>query len=198
MFLEVRLKRSEGNDPYGKPLHPPQTGRNPGRDFTARQHACFIARSRHRSIGSFSTNEAGIGGPSLVTGNAFLLLVFISNRTIVRKYIGYKEFSAWTASDSDFFSVRRFDRLHTRAILTLQAQLVDIEERIDTLDKHYSSRNVKLSNAKPPSIVTVSEPLDDFEKLEFRDINNGTVNDDLPERAKLVAEMTSKLVEYGA
>jgi hypothetical protein len=109
------------------------------------------------------------------------------------------------ASDSDFFAVRRFDRLHTRAILTLQAQLVDIEERLDKMDEKFSLRHVMLVGARPPRIVDTS--LEECKSPDIEDdlggknlprhINNGTVKDDLEERARLVAEMTAKLGEYG-
>ncbi|KAI0134587.1 hypothetical protein BJ170DRAFT_679473 [Xylariales sp. AK1849] len=116
------------------------------------------------------------------------------------KYIGYKDFTSYVASDPDFFAVRRFDRLHTRAILTLQAQLVEIEEKLDSLDKRYSSRNVKLLGIKSPQVIdrssTETLPNDEDEKPQLRDINNSSVRDDLPERARLVAEMTLKLAEY--
>lgn len=76
------------------------------------------------------------------------------------------------ALDSDFFAARRFNRLHTRLILTLQDQLVELESRLDEVDKNYSS-------------------------MEHRDINNGTIRDDTPQRASIVTQISLKLAEYG-
>ncbi|KAF3018198.1 hypothetical protein E8E14_012038 [Neopestalotiopsis sp. 37M] len=114
------------------------------------------------------------------------------------KYIGYKDFSAWTASDPDFLAVRRFDRLHTRAILTLQAQLTENEEKLDQMDQRFSSKNVGLSATQGLSVVElpVIDPQNEDKTLPFRHINNGTVRDDLPERQQLVSEIIGRLDQY--
>ena len=56
------------------------------------------------------------------------------------KYIGYKVFSRWVASDPSFFVIRRFGTLNARVALSLQNEIVQLEERLDHLDKFYSDR----------------------------------------------------------
>ena len=103
--------------------------------------------------------------------------------------------------------VRRFDRLHTRAILTLQDLLANEEEQLDALDLEYSLRDTK-AVGRPPQVIKI--PADGLgsdataallaqhgEYGEPRDINNGTIRDDMPQRASLVANITQKLETYG-
>ncbi|KAF9891652.1 hypothetical protein FE257_003664 [Aspergillus nanangensis] len=44
------------------------------------------------------------------------------------KYLGYKAFSEWSASDNDFFVLRRFSTLNTRVMLKMQDEIVRLEE----------------------------------------------------------------------
>jgi len=112
------------------------------------------------------------------------------------------------ASDQDFFAVRRFDRLHTRAILTLQARLESCEERLDRLDQIYASPQFRAVGRNPPEVIEVpscgispeEQVVLDEKHGRFsspRDINNGTVRDDMPERAALIEEYTLLLDRYG-
>lgn len=112
------------------------------------------------------------------------------------------------ACDPDFFALRRFDRLHTRSLLALQDRLSALEEKLDTLDRRYSSKSVKIVGANPPEVVDLRGDLpphlvanrnrDDIYRNEgLRDINNGTVRDDVEERASLVTEITATLREFG-
>ncbi|OTA63160.1 hypothetical protein K449DRAFT_37642 [Hypoxylon sp. EC38] len=123
------------------------------------------------------------------------------------KYIGYKDFTSYVAADPDFFAVRRFGRLHTRAILTLQGHLTQLEERLDEMDKRFSLKTTKIIGSSPPVIIEAtttdkSSPNRDAyvsadnEPSGARDINNGTIRDDIPERAELISKITAKLVEY--
>ncbi|KAI1452546.1 hypothetical protein F4805DRAFT_447137 [Annulohypoxylon moriforme] len=124
------------------------------------------------------------------------------------KYIGYKDFTAYVATDRDFFAVRRFGRLHTRALLTLQDQTVELEERLDEMDERLSLKTTKLVGSNPPIIVDATLPEKypdqsvrvgtegDSLPLEARDINNGTIRDDVLERAKIVSQIIAKLKEY--
>ncbi|KAK8131107.1 hypothetical protein PG984_007545 [Apiospora sp. TS-2023a] len=115
------------------------------------------------------------------------------------KYTGYKDLASYMASDQDFFAVRRFDRLHTRAILTLQARLEEFEEKLDGMDHEYASPQVMAVGKEPPEIIKVppggvsqeeQTRLDEKhgEWSSPRDINNGTVRDDMPERVALIDE----------
>ncbi|KAF8854272.1 hypothetical protein BDZ45DRAFT_656876 [Acephala macrosclerotiorum] len=62
------------------------------------------------------------------------------------KYIGYRVFSKWIASDQSFFIVRRFGALQARVVLSLQDEIVRMEEELDSMDKAYSRKAV-------PSVV---------------------------------------------
>jgi len=58
------------------------------------------------------------------------------------KYVGYKVFSRWMASDQTFFIMRRFGALNARVALSLQDEIVELEEQLDFMDKEYSSPDV--------------------------------------------------------
>ncbi|KAF1917476.1 hypothetical protein BDU57DRAFT_513759 [Ampelomyces quisqualis] len=57
------------------------------------------------------------------------------------KYVGYKVFSRWVASDPSFFVLRRFGTLNARVALSLQDEIVQLEEELDYMDKTYSHRD---------------------------------------------------------
>lgn len=101
------------------------------------------------------------------------LTVFDSRSILItdRKYLGYRAFSTYMASDTDYFAIRRFDNLFTRTILSRQDNLSHLEEKLEELDNKY----------------TYSEE---------RDYHNGTIRDDLPERKELVKEISQILPEY--
>lgn len=120
--------------------------------------------------------------------------------TPARKYIGYKDFASQVAADPDFFVARRFDRLHVRVILTLQAQIVELEEKLDALDNITSATSTKLRTVgvEVPEIVDLrsQENLPDLESQDLEDINNGSVRCDLIERAGLINTIAGRLAEY--
>ncbi|KAK2764274.1 hypothetical protein FQN54_008966 [Arachnomyces sp. PD_36] len=87
------------------------------------------------------------------------------------KYIGYRGFSTFLASDSDFCHFRHFETLNTRVILALQDQLAELEETLDEMDNSYSRR-------------------------EAPDVNNGSFrNDTQQDRVALIWEIREKLEE---
>ena len=51
------------------------------------------------------------------------------------KYTGYQSFSAFVASDNDFFILRRFGALSARVLLALQDQLSRLEEDLEALER---------------------------------------------------------------
>ncbi|KAF2635322.1 hypothetical protein P280DRAFT_411735 [Massarina eburnea CBS 473.64] len=51
-----------------------------------------------------------------------------SRFTMPWKYDGYQSFTAWMASEDDFFLFRRFDTLNARTILWMQDRIIQIEE----------------------------------------------------------------------
>lgn len=57
------------------------------------------------------------------------------------KYVGYKVFSRWVASDPSFFVLRRFGTLNVRVALSLQDEIAQLEEKLDYMDKKYSERD---------------------------------------------------------
>jgi hypothetical protein len=59
------------------------------------------------------------------------------------KYIGYKVFSRWVASDPSFFVLRKFGTLNARVALSLQDEIAQLEEELDSMDKTYSHRDTK-------------------------------------------------------
>jgi hypothetical protein len=87
------------------------------------------------------------------------------------KFTGYRRFSQFLASDTDFLIIRRFDILNARVLLWLQDQLSVLETELETLDKQYSRR-------------------------EAEDVNNGTMRDEKHDRAELIEKIYEKLKEY--
>ncbi|KAF6217660.1 hypothetical protein HO133_006762 [Letharia lupina] len=51
------------------------------------------------------------------------------------KYTGYQSFSAFVASDNDFFVLRKFGALSARVLLGLQDQLSRLEQDLEALEK---------------------------------------------------------------
>jgi len=87
------------------------------------------------------------------------------------KYIGYKGYAEFIASDNDFYIMRRFRALNARVALALQDELAILEEKLDKLDKHYSKR-------------------------EAEDLHNGSFRDDREDRTELVSTIREKLIQY--
>jgi hypothetical protein len=87
------------------------------------------------------------------------------------KYIGYKGYSDFIASENDFYILRRFASLNARVALSLQDQISVLEERLDDLDKHCSRRDAE-------------------------DLHNGSFRDDREERTALVEVIYEKLTKY--
>jgi hypothetical protein len=50
------------------------------------------------------------------------------------KYIGYRGFCDFIASDNDFFVLRRFSALSARVLLALQDELVELETQLSLLE----------------------------------------------------------------
>ena len=51
------------------------------------------------------------------------------------KYIGYRYFASFVASDNDFFVLRRFSALSARVLLGLQDQLSRLEDNLEVLEE---------------------------------------------------------------
>ena len=50
------------------------------------------------------------------------------------KYLGYRAFCEWSASDNELFVLRRFTALNTRVILKMQDEIVQLEEELAEID----------------------------------------------------------------
>ena len=57
------------------------------------------------------------------------------------KYSGYQSFSAFVASNNDFFVLRRFGDLSARVLLGLQDQLSCLEEGLGVLEKRVREKD---------------------------------------------------------
>lgn len=76
------------------------------------------------------------------------------------------------SSDDDFLALRRFDRTHCRLLLMLQDQVAELEGELDLTDARLSQRDAK-------------------------DVDNGSVRKDVPERKDLLERLHRKIGEYG-
>lgn len=87
------------------------------------------------------------------------------------KYIGYPGYCSFIASENDFFMLRRFSSISVRIALSLQDQVVMLEEKLNKLDWKYSRR-------------------------EEEDINNGSFRDDDDGRNALLEELRRAILKY--
>lgn len=87
--------------------------------------------------------------------------------------------------------------MHTRALLVLQDQLTELEERLDLIDGYLSKKNIKLVGVDQPKIINILENREGSGEGVPRDINNGTIRDDVGERAIILSQIIAKLQEYG-
>jgi hypothetical protein len=55
---------------------------------------------------------------------------------------GYPEFTSFVASDQAFFILRRFSRLSARVLLALQDEIVQLETRLDEIEKCLAHPNL--------------------------------------------------------
>ena len=87
------------------------------------------------------------------------------------KYVGYRRYTEFLASDNDFLVFRRFNTVSTRVSLMLQHQVSILEAKLDLLDTQYSKRDAV-------------------------DVNNGSFRDDEEDRLQVLEELRVKLLEY--
>ncbi|KAK8103547.1 uncharacterized protein PG998_010580 [Apiospora kogelbergensis] len=87
------------------------------------------------------------------------------------KYVGYRRYSEFLASDDDLLIFRRFSVLNTRTLLLLQDKVCELEEELLKSDQRYGSK-------------------------DSEDLNNGTFREDLPDRAELLGKLASALSQY--
>ncbi|KAM7207185.1 hypothetical protein V8F20_002451 [Naviculisporaceae sp. PSN 640] len=87
------------------------------------------------------------------------------------KYIGYKEFARYISSGDDFLALRRFDRVHSRLLLMLQDQVVELESELDAIDARLSKRTAP-------------------------DLDNGSIRNDVQERREVLEKLHRRVREY--
>lgn len=87
------------------------------------------------------------------------------------KYIGYPGYSEFLASDDDLLFFRRFGVLNARVALGMQDEIAHLEAQLRAVDK-------------------------DFSSVYGMDINNGSLRDEMPGRAALLAAIAVKLPKY--
>jgi hypothetical protein len=87
------------------------------------------------------------------------------------RYLGYRGFSSFIASDDNFFILRRFGTLNARVFLALQDQLTVLESNLSAIDEDASR--------------------------DDNDYHNGTFREDrFQERVVIIAEIQKKLEQY--
>jgi len=87
------------------------------------------------------------------------------------KYIGYRGYSNFIASDCDFYVLQRFASLNTHVALALQDQVSILEAELDELDTAYSPRDAE-------------------------DLHNGSTRMDRADRIKLVNRIADNIMKY--
>lgn len=88
------------------------------------------------------------------------------------KFIGYRVFSRWLATNQSFLIVRKFSAANTRVILWLQDQVADLEEQLAEIDDYCARRGTG-----------------EFDNGTFR-------NDPRDDRRKVIEQLQVKLNEY--
>jgi hypothetical protein len=87
------------------------------------------------------------------------------------RYLGYRGFSTFVASDDDFFILRRFGTLHARVLLALQDRITVLESNLRAIDEDASRHD------------------DDY--------NNGTFREDrFQDRVLIIDEIQKQLGQY--
>ncbi|KAK1625616.1 hypothetical protein BDP81DRAFT_496119, partial [Colletotrichum phormii] len=87
------------------------------------------------------------------------------------RYIGYKGYTQFIASEDDFFLLRRFDVLNVRVGLALQDEISELEQDLEAMDGVLSGKDAE-------------------------DFNNGTLRQDVDERSELIKLIQKKLGKY--
>ena len=87
------------------------------------------------------------------------------------KYIGYKGYSEFLASESNFLVFKRFNTADTRIALVLQDRVSELTERLKEVDEKYSDKSAK-------------------------DVNSSSLRRDQPDRKLLLQELHEALVKY--
>jgi hypothetical protein len=87
------------------------------------------------------------------------------------KFEGYRVFSKWIASDESFFIVRHFGALNARVILSLQDEIVELEDRLRVMDEETSRK------AAPKTLHNGTFRLDGYQQR--KELLTGQITDKL-------------------
>lgn len=120
------------------------------------------------SILPFSKTESSFSSTSLPQSNPSTTDI----QAQPWKYLGYRAFCEWSASDNDLFVLRRFTALNTRVILKMQDEIAQLEEELTEIDDQNAQVHI------PP-------------------VNNGSFrNEVVRRREEIIEEARVKLREY--
>ncbi len=101
-------------------------------------------------------------------------------RTWAFKFKGYPALARWMGASEDFFLIRRFGDLNARILLAMQDDIMQLEERLQTIDKRYEDAFFDKATQKP---LTPSR--------------NDTLRcDPDPERRQILGKLRPMLKEY--
>lgn len=104
---------------------------------------------------------------------------------------GFPSLSALLSSDPDLQVYRRFNRLATRNLLYLQAEILDLEARL----KEFDAEDFEVANAEDDNSHWMEVKLNARCWEVFRDrATQG--NEKEEERMKLIREIRERLAEY--
>lgn len=87
------------------------------------------------------------------------------------KFVGYRGYTKFIATDDDFYMLRRFNTLNIRTSLAYQDRIAALEEQLTELDDEYSKRDAE-------------------------DVNNGTFRHDQEDRQDLLENIGEALYQY--
>jgi hypothetical protein len=97
------------------------------------------------------------------------------------RFEGYRVFTRWIASDQTYFLIRKFTSLNVRIILSLQDEIVELEQQLTELDEDWS---------RDPLPASVNYPIPNL-------IHNGTFRQDVATmRTQLLTSLTEKVFYY--
>ena len=87
------------------------------------------------------------------------------------KYIGYKGYSEFLGSESNFLVFKRFNTANARIALVLQDQVSELTERLKQVDEKYSDKGAK-------------------------DVDSSSLRHDQSDRKVLLQELHEALIKY--
>ncbi|KAJ9605874.1 hypothetical protein H2200_009723 [Cladophialophora chaetospira] len=115
------------------------------------------------------------------------------------KFHGYPAFARWMGTSEDFFLLRRFSDLNARVLLSMQDEIMFLEERLQAIDKrHMDALFDKTTQGKlRQSILDRTVPVDRTAQEQMKQSRNDTLRHDPdPERKQILKKLRTLLKEY--